>query len=94
MAQNRKPGLMRRAIGLPGYIATHPHVVAWKTVKVVVIGAAIAGAALYMYTAFSPKYERNVEQPTGIEKIANDASNACEDISSYVTKEIEQRYTK
>jgi hypothetical protein len=94
MAQNRKPGLMRRAVGLPVYIATHPHVVAWKTVKIAVVGTAIAGAALYLYTAFSPKYEKNVSQPAGIEKIANDASNACEDISSYVAKEISQSYGK
>jgi len=97
MARNRKPGLVRRIVGIPGYMAKKPVKTAWTATKVAVIGTALLGAALYAYTTFSPKYESGADIKSGIEKIADDATNAFNDarnIADYVRNEEKAEYRK
>ncbi len=98
MARRKKPGIVRKIIGLPSYCMKKPVKSAWTAVKIAVIGAAAAGTALYLYTTFSPRYGEGVQQPTGIEKIARDAENvytdAARNISDYLTNETQTPSTK
>ncbi len=97
MAKNNEPGLVRKIVGIPSNVAKHPFKATLTAVKIAVIGTAVLGAGMYLYTTFSPKYESGADVTAGIEKIAADATNAFTDakqIVGYESNEPQPEYGK